>query len=72
MIKRRTPGPRAAAPAPTAAPEAGQGGPKGNQVNERIGRELRSMFEDVVAEPVPEKFRALLEELERKSRRPDR
>lgn len=35
-------------------------------VSEHIGRELRAMFDGVVAEPVPEKFRELLEELERK------
>jgi Anti-sigma factor NepR len=31
-----------------------------------IGRQLRGIFEDVVAEPVPERFRKLLEELSRK------
>ena len=36
------------------------------QISEHIGRELRSMFEDVVSEPVPERFQKLLEELEQK------
>ena len=35
-------------------------------IQEHIGRELRAMFEDVVAQPVPEKLRRLLEELARK------
>jgi hypothetical protein len=35
-------------------------------IRERIGRELRAMFEEVVAQPVPEKLRKLLEELARK------
>ena len=36
------------------------------QLNEHIGKELRSMFDDVVAEPVPDRFRELLDELEKK------
>lgn len=36
------------------------------QMTEYIGRELRAMFDGVVAEPVPERFRQLLEELEDK------
>jgi hypothetical protein len=39
---------------------------KAAEISEHIGKELRAMFQDVVAEPVPEKFRKLLEELERK------
>ena len=35
-------------------------------IQEHIGRGLRDMFEEVVAQPVPEKFRKLLEELARK------
>jgi hypothetical protein len=56
---------------PKAPPSArAQGGPaRGGEaadLSEHIGRELRAMFEDVVAEPVPEKFRKLLDELEQK------
>jgi hypothetical protein len=40
------------------------------QLGEHIGRELRAMFEDVVSEPVPERFQKLLEELERKQPKP--
>jgi hypothetical protein len=40
--------------------------PRFATVNEHIGRELRALFDGVVAEPVPEKFRQLLEQLERK------
>lgn len=36
------------------------------QLSEHIGRELRSMFDGVVAEPVPDRFRELLEALEKK------
>ena len=39
---------------------------KAVELGEHIGKELRAMFQDVVAEPVPEKFQKLLEELERK------
>ena len=35
-------------------------------IQEHIGRELRAMFEEVVAQPVPEKLRRLLDELARK------
>lgn len=35
-------------------------------IQEHIGRELRAIFEDVVAQPVPERLRQLLDELERK------
>jgi hypothetical protein len=40
--------------------------PRRATVNEYIGRELRALFDGVVAEPVPDKFRELLEKLERK------
>lgn len=40
-------------------------------LHEHIGRELRAMFDDVVAEPIPEKLRALLEELERSKTKPE-
>jgi hypothetical protein len=62
MIKRQ--GPTAT---PTTTPEQGQGRPKDAEIRERIGHELRSLFEDVVGAAVPERFRRLLEELERKS-----
>jgi hypothetical protein len=39
---------------------------KSAQMAEYIGRELRSMFDGLVAEPVPERFRQLLAELEEK------
>lgn len=64
MIKRHSHGPTAA---PKTEPERRQGGPNDAEIRERIGHELRSLFEDVVAEPVPERFQQLLEELERKS-----
>jgi hypothetical protein len=39
---------------------------KAAQLSEYIGQELRSMFDDIVSEPVPERFRELLEELQKK------
>jgi len=39
---------------------------KAAQLSEHIGRELRSMFDGVVAEPVPDRFRELLDALEKK------
>ena len=41
--------------------------PPGDEVRQRIGHELRRMFESVVDEPVPEKFRRLIDELTDKS-----
>ncbi|HWB44057.1 MAG TPA: NepR family anti-sigma factor [Hyphomicrobiaceae bacterium] len=35
-------------------------------VHEHIGRALRNMFEEVVAQPIPNKFVLLLKELEKK------
>jgi hypothetical protein len=39
---------------------------KAAMLSEHIGRELRSMFDGVVAEPVPDRFRELLDALEKK------
>jgi hypothetical protein len=35
-------------------------------MQELIGRQLKTMFSEVLSEPVPEKLRDLLEELEKK------
>ena len=35
-------------------------------MHEHIGRQLKAMFEEVVAQPVPDRLRKLLEDLERK------
>ena len=53
---------------PTAkrVPEAPRNPARTVELQEHIGRELKAMFEDVVAEPVPENLQQLLEELERK------
>ena len=73
------PAPSPAAPSsdvpPTAAPRAGkprkpEATSKGSELGDQIGHKLKAMFKDVVAEPVPEKFRQLLEELERTSGKP--
>jgi hypothetical protein len=39
-------------------------------LHEHIGRQLRGIFDEVVTQPVPEKFRKLLDELERKQSGP--
>jgi anti-sigma factor NepR-like protein len=68
-----TPESAGAAPAPstvapsTAKPKTTKGAVKGTELGEQIGHKLKAMFDDVLAEPVPEKFRELLEELGRKS-----
>jgi hypothetical protein len=61
MIKRASYCSPATPPVP---PERGKiENPKGSEISEQIGRRLRAMFEDVVGEPVPERFRELLEQL---------
>lgn len=57
-------------PPPAPPSDGGKKRPKGptaTELGEQIGHKLREMFDDVVTEPVPEKFQKLLEELERKS-----
>ena len=38
----------------------------GPSIGDHIGRELRAMFDEVVAEPVPDRLRKLLDDLARK------
>lgn len=38
-------------------------------IQEHIGRTLKALFDDVTAQPVPEKLTELLRELERKRRK---
>ena len=64
MIKRVTQRTSATLP-DTAKGGSGGSGAKEMELGEQIGRKLRAMFEDVAAEPVPERFRELLDELER-------
>jgi hypothetical protein len=63
MVKQHPPPP---VTPPPVANKRGKG-PTAAELGEQIGHKLRAMFDDVVAEPVPEKFQRLLEELERKS-----
>jgi hypothetical protein len=57
------------------APDAGNGpkpksagsGTRSGEVADAIGRRLRSLYDGVAAEPVPDKLRELIDELERKS-----
>jgi hypothetical protein len=61
--------PRAQQPCPTSpsATKKRASDPAAADLGQQIGEKLRTMFDDVLTEPVPEKFRTLLEELERKS-----
>jgi hypothetical protein len=62
--------PRAQQPSPPTPPSATKkraSDPAAAELGRQIGETLRTMFDDVLTEPVPEKFRALLEELEGKS-----
>lgn len=51
---------------PTAEPSSKPAKRDGFVMHEHIGSRLRAMFDEVVEEPVPDKLRHLLEELERK------
>jgi hypothetical protein len=44
------------------------GDPPAEQVPEWLGNRLRRMFSDVMEEPVPDEFKALLKQLEDKER----
>jgi hypothetical protein len=46
----------------------GQGDAPGEQVPEWLGNRLRRMFTEVMDEPVPDEFKALLKQLEDKER----
>lgn len=47
-----------------AAPEGAQR-PRAGDVGGAIGRELRNLFDDIVAQPVPDRFLVLLDRLEK-------
>jgi hypothetical protein len=53
----------------TPVPAAGEGDTQVAEPAATIGRELKSLYDRVVTEPVPDRFRELLDELERKSGR---
>lgn len=57
---------KSTSPQPASQPKPSAKAADAAALNTHIGRELRAMFDDVVAQPVPEKFQELLEELERK------
>ncbi len=62
MIKPRSSKPSAAPDAPGSTSER-----KASELSTAIGDELRALYDSVATEPIPDKFRALIEELERKS-----
>jgi hypothetical protein len=59
----------AASRSPIAPPEpAGESGPSlGGDIRGKIGRQLRDMYDDVVAQGVPDRFVELLNRLERQN-----
>jgi hypothetical protein len=56
----------AGAKAPRNARKKGPEAAPGAAVHEHIGRALRDMFEEVLVQPIPDKFVSLLKELEKK------
>jgi hypothetical protein len=72
MRKRGGPAPPGPDDAEDKPEEAAERLPRGEAippVHEHIGRHLRDMFEEVAAQPIPDKLRQLLEELERKQKK---
>jgi anti-sigma factor NepR-like protein len=51
---------------PIATPENAASS-ESSELGDAVGRGLKSLFDSVAAEPVPDKLRQLIEELERKS-----
>ena len=41
----------------------------GQDIQSHLGRKLKASYEDLVRQPVPDKFRQLLEELERREKK---
>jgi hypothetical protein len=50
-----------------AKPESAASESKSGEVADAIGRQLRSLYDDIAAEPVSDRLRQLIDELERKS-----
>jgi hypothetical protein len=72
MMKPPTRGPSDPSPddpdhASQSRAESAPSGPAGSEIGDAIGRRLRALFDSVAAEPVPERLRELLDELERKA-----
>lgn len=55
-----------AAPEKKPAQPASPGAEPAFPLHEHIGRQLRTMFDEVVAQPVPDKFKELLDQLDSK------
>ena len=49
--------------APPSEPGGAGGGKPGFPMHEHIGRTLKALFDEVAAQPIPEKLRALLRRL---------
>jgi hypothetical protein len=58
---------RAPESGPPAAPEGTGGAKPAFPMHEHIGRTLRALFDEVTAQPIPEKLRDLLRQLEDKN-----
>ena len=55
-------------PAAAARKERRRSGKVGDDVQAHIGDRLRTLYEDVLSEPVPDRFLELLSQLERRER----
>ncbi len=56
-------------PQTTPPDQASQEGTLGRSLQAQLGRQLRTIFADVAEEPVPDRFRKLLDELEAREKR---
>jgi hypothetical protein len=74
-VERRTDAMRA-----STEPPAADGASKGRdqntsrmkpQVQEHIGRQLRAVYDDVLKQPLPDRFRELMEKLDQKMGEPE-
>jgi hypothetical protein len=68
MIEKKTPGPPPTTP--DAAPTSESAGPakkRNPNVKDHIGRQLRALYDEVAAQPVPDRFMELLNRLDAKN-----
>jgi hypothetical protein len=66
MGKQREKGPPGDGGTPLPGPGSGDEPQPVFPIHEHIGRQLKTLFEEVSDQPVPDKLRRLLEELEKK------
>jgi hypothetical protein len=61
---------RAAQGAPAPPPATKEAGLE-SEIQAHLGRQLRAIYDEVAGQPVPDRFLKLLQQLERKSARPE-